>query len=136
MKELGELWGKESRNPISANTGKGTPLSVVVSLIDSHTGSFWVLFQAGISLARCFWKKLGEEQGPDEALQPITKPTEGDVGSNCTPKGPTTPHTGSKHPKKPREAGKHFQGCRTRYGEQTGTDVRLLILGLHSSLVC
>lgn len=83
MKELGELWGKESRNPISANTGKGTPLSVVVSLIDSHTGSFWVLFQAGISLARCFWKKLGEEQGPNEALQPITKPTEGDVGSNC-----------------------------------------------------
>lgn len=110
MKELGELWGKESRNPISANTGKGTPLSVAVSLIDSHTGSFWVLFQAGILLARCFWKKLGEEQGPDGALQPITKPTA------CTPKGPTTPHVGSKHPKKPHEAGKHVQGYRTRYG--------------------
>lgn len=26
------------------------------------------------------------------------------------PKAPTTPHVGSKHPKKPREGGQHFQG--------------------------
>lgn len=84
LKIFADYGARSQEIQFQLNTREGTPLSVAVSLIDSHTGSFGILFQAGISLARCFWKKLGEEQGPTRALQPVTKPTEGDGGSNCT----------------------------------------------------